>query len=594
VRIAWRGCAACGIGAALPWSVAVGELPAPLMPFRAGTSPELLRVRSLSPQISAAAVSDLEAADFDGDGAMDLAVAWFATSMSQPSLNERQLTFFRGTPTGLTPWTSVNLYLPDPTADVFSVFRNGTADMAVGDFDGDGDPDVAVTAYFGDELWIIENLGGGVFAPHLKFPFDINSPANFMTPPEAGAADFDGDGRDELVYLSDPIQHINGRVVHFWTTSGSIEEMQRVEWEGIDGGVFTQWTRAMAIADFSGDGRPDLCFSGTHIPPNEEGPILTFWHSFDASTQSFRVANFYPTFLVSDIIEAPAADSCRPRLLLADLNGTLVEEWHATAAFCAGGAFAYAPGERLTGYSGLAPDRGVAGVAADINGDGLLDLVMRQRYSGTAAAAQLEFAMADPTGDSAWLKVSPGPLSCNGLRIGDQNQILRPRAITTADVVGNRLPDVIAGFGPVTGTGGAAELVVAIWTATCRADVNFDGRTNPADRSMIMTGMGACAPAATYDARLDVTRDGCVSSADAQAAVSNFGCACGGDRRGDLNCDNVVSVTDISAFVLALTHLHAYYAEFPACDPAQGDMNGDGELSITDVTGFVNTIMSLP
>jgi hypothetical protein len=56
---------------------------------------------------------------------------------------------------------------------------------------------------------------------------------------------------------------------------------------------------------------------------------------------------------------------------------------------------------------------------------------------------------------------------------------------------------------------------------------------------------------------------------------------------GDLNCDGVVSVTDIGPFVLALTAPEAYDAQFPDCDALAGDTNNDGILSVTDIGGFV-------
>jgi serine protease AprX len=60
---------------------------------------------------------------------------------------------------------------------------------------------------------------------------------------------------------------------------------------------------------------------------------------------------------------------------------------------------------------------------------------------------------------------------------------------------------------------------------------------------------------------------------------------------GDLNCDGVVSVGDIGAFVLALTDPAAYAAGFPACDITLADFNGDGVISVGDIGGFVAVIV---
>ncbi len=64
----------------------------------------------------------------------------------------------------------------------------------------------------------------------------------------------------------------------------------------------------------------------------------------------------------------------------------------------------------------------------------------------------------------------------------------------------------------------------------------------------------------------------------------------GGGLLGDMNCDGVVSVSDINAFVLALTDPAAYQAQFPDCDIQNGDMNGDGTVSVGDINGFVAAV----
>lgn len=56
---------------------------------------------------------------------------------------------------------------------------------------------------------------------------------------------------------------------------------------------------------------------------------------------------------------------------------------------------------------------------------------------------------------------------------------------------------------------------------------------------------------------------------------------------GDMNCDGVLSVGDISGFVLALTNPAGYAAAFPNCDAAQADLNQDGNVSVGDIGFFV-------
>jgi hypothetical protein len=56
---------------------------------------------------------------------------------------------------------------------------------------------------------------------------------------------------------------------------------------------------------------------------------------------------------------------------------------------------------------------------------------------------------------------------------------------------------------------------------------------------------------------------------------------------GDLNCDCIVSVGDISAFVLALTDADAYASLYPDCGIENADVNADGVVSVGDISGFV-------
>lgn len=60
-----------------------------------------------------------------------------------------------------------------------------------------------------------------------------------------------------------------------------------------------------------------------------------------------------------------------------------------------------------------------------------------------------------------------------------------------------------------------------------------------------------------------------------------------GGTPGDLNCDGLISLSDIAPFVLALTDLSAYGQQFPGCDPLHGDLSGDGAVTVSDIGFFV-------
>jgi hypothetical protein len=61
---------------------------------------------------------------------------------------------------------------------------------------------------------------------------------------------------------------------------------------------------------------------------------------------------------------------------------------------------------------------------------------------------------------------------------------------------------------------------------------------------------------------------------------------------GDMNCDGVVSVSDIGPFVLAVTDPIGYEIAFPDCDILNADINGSGDVTVGDIGGFVALLAS--
>jgi hypothetical protein len=59
---------------------------------------------------------------------------------------------------------------------------------------------------------------------------------------------------------------------------------------------------------------------------------------------------------------------------------------------------------------------------------------------------------------------------------------------------------------------------------------------------------------------------------------------------GDMNCDGVISVSDIGGFVLALTNPAGYAAQYPDCDINNGDINGDSLITVSDIGPFVSLL----
>ena len=172
--------------------------------------------------------------DFNGDGDPDLAIANF---------NSNDVSVLLGGPGGS---------FGPPTSFPAGVEPGS---VAVGDFNGDGDPDLATTNHNPNDVSDDPNdvsvlLGGpgGSFGP----------PSNFAagdTPGFVAVGDFDGDGDPDLA-----VANINSNDVSVLLggPGGSFGPPANFAAGGPTG---------VAVADFNGDGDPDLAVLARHIRP---------------------------------------------------------------------------------------------------------------------------------------------------------------------------------------------------------------------------------------------------------------------------------------------------------------------------------------
>jgi hypothetical protein len=117
----------------------------------------------------------------------------------------------------------------------YSAGNGASLRLAVGDFNGDGSPDLAVTYQSGSGVGILLGNGDGTFDK----PAIINVSANF---PAVG--DFNGDGKLDLALATN-----TGVAILLGTGSGSLQP------PALFGSIATD---ALVGADFNGDGKLDL------------------------------------------------------------------------------------------------------------------------------------------------------------------------------------------------------------------------------------------------------------------------------------------------------------------------------------------------
>ena len=197
--------------------------------------------------------------DLNGDGKVDLVIG--------------------GGPAGLRPGAGIGICFGngDGTFQAPILYSAGTdvavANPVVGDFNGDGIPDVVTAGSSG--IWMFAGKGGGVFSPGVLVLAISGDP---YSPPvrAAAAADFNGDGNLDLALPYSPTGQRTGILVSFGNGNGAF---QMPVFYGGSNPIF------ISVADVNGDGHPDIVVPGATI----------YWNdghgAFPAHTQASLTGN---------------------------------------------------------------------------------------------------------------------------------------------------------------------------------------------------------------------------------------------------------------------------------------------------------------
>jgi len=181
---------------------------------------------------------DVATGDIDGDGEPDLAVT---------NQNSHTVSIYRNT-------CSVgNISFASKVDFVTDANTGGPDAVAIGDLDGDGKPELAITSW-SDTLTIFRNTSTAGSITGSSFAAKVN----FLTGTGNGAAwvaigDLDGDGKPDLAVADN-----GGNAISVFQNKSTIGSITTSSFATNVKYASGSMPNAIAIADLDGDGKPDL------------------------------------------------------------------------------------------------------------------------------------------------------------------------------------------------------------------------------------------------------------------------------------------------------------------------------------------------
>ena len=342
-------------------------------------------------------MSQLRAADLDGDGLTDLAIANNARSKITLLYNQ----------TGKTNLTSAEpLFLkrelnelpPGARFKIESIAsEKRISSLVVSDVDSDGRPDIA---YFGGdpkELVVMRNEGDHAWSAPRRWPLDDG----LLSQNALVTGDLNGDGRPDLLLLAESCVYSLTQDEHHALSepqkipySGAIQALQvlDIQGDGLDDLLLVNWESAnpfrFRLQDSKGQLGPEIHFG---LPP-----IRSYWADDldgDRKTEIVTVAQKSGRAQVSHFASKPAEP--------------LAGDWQQ-------GQFELLPLNRTSKAR-----RGAAW--SDVSGDGLPDLLVAEPESG-----QLTAYLQQPDGTLGPVKTFATFIGVSALEVADWDSDGKP------------------------------------------------------------------------------------------------------------------------------------------------------------------------
>ncbi len=275
-------------------------------------------------------------ADFNGDGIPDLGVPLYGS-------NQIAILLGKGDGTFAAP---VMASIPGSIVDITQI--------AVGDLNGDGVPDLAVIDGDNSVVDILLGNGNGSFTSKTTNPPILGIPLNFAT------GDFNGDGKTDLAVTENDgtIAILLGNGDGTFAATGTVNSAS--------GGS----PSPIAVADFNGDGKLDIAVvAGAYLTSNESVSVLT--GNGDGTFNSPFSTPSSTSTIVTWIQVADLNQDGAPDVVLADSAGS-------ATAFLNNGSGVLSTSFQVV--SGLTVPYYLEVGVGDLNGDGYPDIVAGGYY----------------------------------------------------------------------------------------------------------------------------------------------------------------------------------------------------------------------
>lgn len=348
-------------------------------------------------------------ADFDGDGKTDIIIGNGNPTLLSGNSTYPTLTVLFGQGGGV--------FAGAPIAAAGAGGENEVGQsIAAADFNGDGIPDLAFTDRIQEFLTILKGAGNGDFAQAFRYTFPTGSG---LYPVSLAVADFNRDGKPDIAVLVDVSQGTQGEVqIFLGNGDGTLQSPTSLA-------LPAAGVSFLAAADLNGDGIPDLAATA-------QGAVWVWLGKGDGTFSapvSYTLQGAYglPGATLTSLVFgdfnrdgkldiAVANQSAGKISILLGIGG---------GAFTTGRAILSGEGDPVSGYQILLSPTTV--VAADFNGDGILDLAVSNSSNQDETGAGFAIALGNGDGTFQQPALDPEPAL----------------AIAAADINGDKIPDLV-------------------------------------------------------------------------------------------------------------------------------------------------------